>query len=324
MARITRQAFTVVELLVVIAIIGVLAALILPAVNYARETARKTTCGNQMRQFGVAAQAFETAKGYMPASRSYPPNLTKPASYTNTANAQSWVHPLLPHLEREDLTALIENLPANGNLGSLNLQNMPIKLVFCPSDNSEFSDVYRNRCSYAVNGGRINGSPSGSLPLDWPENGLFDDRLKGAPGGGDNFRIFQTPKSDVSRGDGSSNTLAYVENSDMTGWNVADNEYNVAVIWQPPSGSPQTNPVGKSRRPQGAAMDWAYARPISFHTNGFNACFADGNVKFITDSIDYPVYAQLMTSNGRNIKDPSSNNNTVPGTFLPVLNSTSY
>jgi prepilin-type N-terminal cleavage/methylation domain-containing protein len=320
MARITRQAFTVVELLVVIAIIGVLMALLLPAVNYAREMARKATCSNNIRQFGLAAQSFESAKGYMPASRSYPPNLAKPASYTNTANAQSWVHPLLPYLEREDLYALIESLPANGSLGSLGFQNATIKLVHCPSDVSEYGGSNPNRCSYAVNGGRVNGSPNVTLPLDWPENGMFDDRLKGTS---DQFRIFQTSKSDLARGDGASNTLAYVENSDATGWNVADNEFDVAVVWQPPGASPQTNPIGKNRRNQNEPMSWAYARPISFHTSGFNACFGDASVRYLSDSIDYAVYAQLMTSNGRNIKDPSSDSNSIPN-YLPVLNETSY
>lgn len=71
-------------------------------------------------------------------------------------------------------------------------------------------------------------------------------------------------------------------------------------------------------------MSWNYARPISYHTNGFNVTFCDGSTKFIPEGIDYAVYAQLMTSNSRNIKDPSSNMNTVPGGFLQPLNGTSY
>ena len=320
MTRNNRQAFTVVELLVVIAIIGVLMALLLGGVQAARVLMWKTQCASQIRQLGIAEQAFETAKGYMSASRSYPPNLNRPNNYTTTTNAQGWVHPLLPHLERNDLAEMIEGLAGNGSLSSLNLNQQTIKQLVCPADNSETNNQqYANRNSYAVNGGRFNGSPSGSLPLDWPENGCIDDRLKGSM---DSFRIFRTTKGDLVRGDGASNTLMFVENADAPGWTEAANEWDVAVVWSPSS---ETYALNRTLRRTGDAFGKQNARPSSFHANGFNVCFADGAVKYIADSIDYAVYAQLMTSNSRQLREPSSNTaSSPPAAYTQPLSGSSY
>src|SRR5262245_29130525 len=65
------RAFTLVEMLAVISIIAVLAALLLPAVNMARESGRRASCGNNLRNLALAAQQFDSAKGYYPASRTF-------------------------------------------------------------------------------------------------------------------------------------------------------------------------------------------------------------------------------------------------------------
>lgn len=327
------NAFTVVELLVVIAIIGTLVGLLLPAVGMVRETMRKTQCATQLRQFGFAEQAYEQAKNSMSASRGWSASLPR-TSRPNTADtsmnatnplAQSWVMPLLPHIERNDLHEQIE--AARGNLGAISpaLGTQRIVVVFCPSDNSDFSLATNpNRSSYVANGGRVNGGPNnGNWPLDWQANGVLDDRLKGQ---NDTFQVFGLDNqrgmttAELVRGDGSTNTLLFLENADVLGWNLANNERDVAVVWGP---SIPTYNLNKDKRKGGAdAFTNSHARPSSFHSNGFNVVFCDGATRFIADSIDYGIYCQLMTSNSRALKDPATNTNTA--ITLPALTDKSY
>lgn len=349
MTRRTRLAFTVVELLVVIAIIGTLVGLLLPAVNYARNVMRKMQCATNLRQFGVAEFGYESAKRSMSASRGFPANtnITRPSSVLSgtTGNVQSWVMPLLPHIERNDLFELIESVPGpNGALPNFDGQRIPI--VWCPSDISDNNP--QNRSSYVVNGGRFNAPSSNGPPLDWQANGCFDDRMKGTA---DSFRIFQGASAmtmaELVRGDGSSNTLMFLENADVQGWNRAENERDVAVVWStllPNSGNGSTfalnlydpsTPISEGgqtrRRKTGEPFTNMHARPSSFHANGFNVCFADGHTSFIADSIDYLIYRQLMTSDSKlqALKDPGTDNQTYMNMTqlqaeLPPLTSSSY
>ena len=82
-----RSAFTLVELLVVIAIIGVLVALLLPAVQAARESARRTQCANHLKQLGLAGQTFHDTKGFLPPSRL-------------DVNYLTWAVLILPYIEQ--------------------------------------------------------------------------------------------------------------------------------------------------------------------------------------------------------------------------------
>jgi prepilin-type processing-associated H-X9-DG protein len=352
MAHKTRFAFTVVELLVVIAIIGTLVGLLLPAVNYARNVMRKTQCATNLRQFGVAEIGYESAKGSLSPSRGFPANRSigqptvdlsanDPPSASNPG-AQSWVIPLLPHIERNDLYEVVESVMGT-NQPMPNFNGQRISIVWCPSDNSDNSQ--QNRSSYAVNGGRFNAtSPAAGRPLDWQANGCFDDRLRGSTQGGA-FVIYQGPSAmtmaELVRGDGSSNTLMFLENADLRGWNIADNEQDVAVVWSPDEPNSGTGddtyalnmyaPPNPTARRKAGPLSKKHARPSSFHANGFNVCFADGQTRFIADSIDYGIYRQLMSSNSKlqALKNPSSGGQTYMDltelqTSMPPLSSASY
>jgi type II secretory pathway pseudopilin PulG len=86
-----RNVLTLVKLLVVIGIIAILMGLLLPAVQLAREAARRTSCGSQMRQLGLAAANYESAKGRFPAGYTGP---TAPRRFN------TWFTTLLPYLEQ--------------------------------------------------------------------------------------------------------------------------------------------------------------------------------------------------------------------------------
>src|SRR5438874_9877134 len=101
--RFARSAFTLVELLVVIAIIGVLVALLLPAVQAAREAARRTQCTNHLKQLGLAAHNFHDVSGTFPKQ-------TSPNGQTGV----SWLCLVLPYLEQKAIADQVQ--PAQPSL----------------------------------------------------------------------------------------------------------------------------------------------------------------------------------------------------------------
>jgi prepilin-type N-terminal cleavage/methylation domain-containing protein len=120
-----RRAFTLLELLVVIAIIGTLIALLLPAVQKAREAANRTACGCNLRQSGLAIQNFHDVNGRLP------PALGKVGA---SAWGTYWFH-LLPFVEQD---GLYDSSRAGGFFSAMNNQvyARTVKVWFCPSDPS--------------------------------------------------------------------------------------------------------------------------------------------------------------------------------------------
>jgi prepilin-type N-terminal cleavage/methylation domain-containing protein len=130
----TRLGFTLVELLVVIAIIGVLVALLLPAIQAAREAARRTQCLNQLKQIGLSMQNHISAQGSFPTGGSGPnpliPNYTTgPTTNPGRANGPDkqglgWAYQILPYLEQGSIKNLVNQAE---------LMNSVIPGYFCPS-----------------------------------------------------------------------------------------------------------------------------------------------------------------------------------------------
>ncbi len=124
-----RKAFTLVELLVVIGIIAVLMGLLLPAVQMAREAARRTSCGSQMRQLGLAVANYESAKGRFPAGYTGP---------TAARRFNTWITTLLPYLEQ---SAVYDQMVADyaatpdpfANPGAHRGFGHTLPLLICPS-----------------------------------------------------------------------------------------------------------------------------------------------------------------------------------------------
>src|SRR5262245_48714843 len=131
----TRLGFTLVELLVVIAIIGVLVALLLPAVQAARESARRMSCASNMRQIGLAMQ------NYHDTSQAFPIGITNPNGAVTTVVNSHWTWPtrILPYIEQSGLYQQLNvgngNVPAPNATSPLTALVMtPVKSFMCPSD----------------------------------------------------------------------------------------------------------------------------------------------------------------------------------------------
>ncbi|MGE3809054.1 MAG: DUF1559 domain-containing protein, partial [Gemmataceae bacterium] len=141
----TRRGFTLIELLVVIAIIGILIALLLPAVQKVREAANRARCSNSLKQLGIAAHGYANLHGRLPAAvliANPPANGTQDmaSSYRTPGFGPNWACMLLPHIEQTALhaqyaTAMSNFSSSNGTDQSWRgLRGTRIQLLLCPSD----------------------------------------------------------------------------------------------------------------------------------------------------------------------------------------------
>lgn len=183
-----RRAFTLVELLVVISIIGMLMALLLPAIQQAREAGRRNTCTNNMRNCAVAVTNFVTAKGSYPG---YCDTLTLQPNTSSGANPVynypvSWIVMILPYMERTDIYNLWREQLQWGVTPPNNPSYPPqifINVLNCPST-AVTPAPGNTTCSYIVNGGMMdwpqgntNAGTAVGIPSDFQANGVFFNRF---------------------------------------------------------------------------------------------------------------------------------------------------
>ncbi|MEM9659738.1 MAG: DUF1559 domain-containing protein, partial [Planctomycetota bacterium] len=186
------SAFTLVELLVVIAIIGVLVALLLPAVQAAREAARRTSCNNNLKQLGLAIISYEDSHDTFPQVRTH-----------NANTGITWAVEILPYLEqREAFSRWQQEADLNFNRASPTLREMHVEGYSCPSRREPMlataAGSPTGACGdYAINGG--SNLPKGESDFRGNNNGPFVPRQ--------NIKDPRTEKSFRVITDGTTNTL---------------------------------------------------------------------------------------------------------------------
>lgn len=320
----------------VISIIGMLMALLLPAVQQAREAGRRNTCSNNLKNCALAILNYESARGQYPGFRE-PMEVTLPGSSKSTKVPVSWVVVLLPYLERTDVYALWRDPQQAIAAGIEWPPQVYLNVLNCPSSPPPSS--INAPCVYVVNSGMGDwwpttiGLTSAPFPSDFQANGMFFNHYYQA--NGTNVAPFvsypcidpivYTTQNYVTVHDGASHTFMVSENNNVpafapvnaplpglsggpSSWadpTIATYERKSCFIFRP-----EKNPDSALRingQASSASVNYDYfLHPASAHTGGVNISFCDGHVRYLADTIDYGVYCLVMTPNGTICNTPST------------------
>lgn len=327
----SRLGFTLVELLVVIAIIGVLVALLLPAVQAAREAARRSQCSNNLKQLALGMHNHhDTMKRFPPGgAMDQPPFGTDPASGSRWGS--SWLVYILPYIEQQPL---FDKWQFSGQSGAFNTNNntaargVVIKTYFCPSSPLPKAPPPRQTGSAFASYVGVSGAVNGLI------GGFTESRINTLPCGGTiSGGGVLIPNGNLTFGaitDGSSNTIAISEQGNfLTDTAGKKQEWRASQTWGwylgvKSAGVPPNfdNNGGDNRQPNMTTIRYAinYAPTSGWandvagtgvgltgncvganipmngtHPSGVNAAFSDGSVRFLTNSTSLTVLAQLAT-----------------------------
>jgi len=320
--------FTLVELLVVIAIIGVLVALLLPAIQSARESARRTQCTNNLKQIGLGMQNFENSKKH------FPPGEHKPAGVP-VNGALAWPSWFLPFIEESSLHARINfksdmRSPPNWQPDLTGPVNAAIPVYLCPSmgrHQTERGDDGRLK-DFNGDGMYTAGSGEGMGAIDYigvsgPGQNVInqvtgktygDNRgmLLNLDSGGLCFGTAPECKAKAIQArhvvDGLSHTVIVAE---CSGRGVADSNGDKpgGQSWKDLDGAwASASNVGKiklnvdndkvSAINPPPEINWAEEEFFSDHPGGVNILMCDGAVRFLNDETHYRIYYALCSRNG--------------------------
>jgi prepilin-type N-terminal cleavage/methylation domain-containing protein/prepilin-type processing-associated H-X9-DG protein len=328
-----RHGFTLVELLVVIAIIGILVALLLPAIQAAREAARRISCSNSLHNIGLAVLNFENAKKRIPFSISYKPEefetpdnnwIGPPGGTMDPSNGgpgfsgRGWMVEILPQMEEQPMYDAIQaalkttdgktkwdgvnNGKGMAVLGIRSYLETQLPWLSCPSDPSATPNDKQFHWRPKI---IATSSYKGVLGdhVIWPnftshKNGTPDDchnNLNRSKGCNGLFwrNAYYFKIKLKDITDGQSKTF-------MVGEGVVSQDNHSAALFSDGDWASCNIPLNFFLEPESEVANlWYEVRGFrSMHPGGAQFALADGSVQFVQDSVDHNVYRAMATRNG--------------------------
>ena len=305
-----RLGFTLVELLVVIAIIGVLVALLLPAVQSAREAARRMQCSNNLKQMGLAIHNHASARTVFPTGGTFPwpvieQNVSAGNPYGPDKQGLSWAYQILPYVEAQNTYVITTQSQ---------LEQISVTFYFCPSRRRPTKQATRFLMDYAsatpaiVEGTWNEGDSmwqgsTWSVPYNKQWNGVIVRTDWDSAASPPKSTGSTSPIEFAAIKDGTSNTLMIGEKRldignyqsgdwhDDRGWTDGwdpDVIRSTAVLPQPDQ--------------KGGVTGYEFG---SAHGNGINTVFGDGSVKFLSYNIDRIIFNRLGDRRDGQVVDQS-------------------
>ncbi len=304
-----KAAFTLVELLVVIAIIGILISLLLPAIQAARESARRMACTHNLMNLGVALNEYESAQGSLPSGVE---DDKGPIRNIAAGKHYSWITKILPYIEEKPLYQKIDFKSGVYDAKNAQVRMIPLRIVSCPSSpHDEYTRNEEERFFRSMYAGCTGGVET---PIDSKNDGVLflNSHIKREDvTDGVSHTLYVGEKiCDLNDLGWMSGTRATLRNTDHAKITFDPNRTleMVAKVWPKPDAEVYADSGEETKTPEAPKPDETKKPEVNSKTDqmdlyvgGFgsshptvsNFLFGDGNVQAIVHNIDEKVFQML-------------------------------